>query len=60
MDAGEMTILHSTPEAFFARIEPTEVVEKSLRISMPGCYTSMGRVKRKHVQLENEQTCPAP
>ncbi len=54
IDSGEMTILHSTPEAFFARIEPTEVVEKSLRISMPGCYTSMSRVKRKHVQLENE------
>ena len=54
MDAGEMTILHSTPEAFFAKINPTDVVDHSLRISMPGCYTSMSRIKRKHVQLENE------
>ncbi|MBQ7318883.1 MAG: alpha-mannosidase [Clostridia bacterium] len=52
--AGEMEILHSTPEQFFARIHPTEIVDHSLRISMPGCYTSMGRIKRKHIQLENE------
>lgn len=54
MKTGEMTVYHSTPEAFFARIQPTLVVDTSLRISMPGCYTSMGRIKRKHIQLENE------
>ncbi|MBQ7336826.1 MAG: alpha-mannosidase [Clostridia bacterium] len=53
-ERGEITLLHSTPEQFFARIEPTEVVETSLRMFAPGCYTSMGRIKRKHVQLENE------
>ena len=46
--------IHSTPERFFAKINPTAVVEESLRISMPGCYTSMGKIKRKHALLENE------
>lgn len=46
--------IHSTPEAFFSEIAPTEVVDRSLRISMPGCYTSMYRVKKLHAQLENE------
>ncbi len=46
--------IHSTPEAFFAEIAPVDVVERSLRISMPGCYTSMYRVKKLHAQLEAE------
>ena len=46
--------IHSTPEAFFAKIQPTEVVDTSLRISMPGCYTSMGKIKKKHAYLESE------
>ncbi len=46
--------IHSTPEGFFAEIEPTAVFDKSLHISMPGCYTSMYRVKKLHAQLENE------
>lgn len=46
--------IHSTPEKFFSEIEPTEVVDSSLHISMPGCYTSMYRVKKLHAQLENE------
>ena len=50
----ETEFLHSTPESFFSEINPTEVVDKSLRISMPGCYTSMYRVKKLHAQLENE------
>ena len=45
---------HSTPEAFFNRAKPSAVYDKSLRISMPGCYTSMASVKKKHAQLENE------
>lgn len=47
-------LIHSTPEKFFSLIDPTEVYKQSLRISMPGCYTSMGKIKRGHVQLENE------
>ena len=54
MEKGEWQLIHSTPEQFFASIHPTETVERSLRISMPGCYTSMGKIKRKNVQLENE------
>ena len=46
--------IHSTPEAFFAQIEPLQVFDRSLRISMPGCYTSMYRVKKLHAQLERE------
>lgn len=50
----EIEFIHSTPESFFAEIEPKDVVDKSLHISMPGCYTSMYRVKKLHAQLENE------
>ena len=46
--------LHSTPEKYFYEVEPTYSFDKSLRISMPGCYTSMYRVKKKHALLENE------
>lgn len=46
--------IHSYPEAFFARMTPAHEVDTSLRISMPGCYTSMGKVKRKHALLESE------
>ncbi|MBQ9745062.1 MAG: alpha-mannosidase [Clostridia bacterium] len=48
------TFVHSTPENFFASINPREVVDSSLHISMPGCYTSMYRVKKLHAQLETE------
>ena len=50
----EAKFIHSTPEKFFSEIEPTEVFDKSLHISMPGCYTSMYRVKKLHAQLEAE------
>ena len=61
---GSMTILHSTPETFFARIDPKIVHAKSLRTSMPGCYTTMSRIKQKHAELENnlwmtEKLCSA-
>ena len=46
--------IHSTPEAFFAAIRPQCVFDRSLHISMPGCYTSMHRVKALHAQLESE------
>ena len=46
--------MHSTPERFFAEISPKEVVDSSIRIPMPGCYTSMYRVKKLHAQVENE------
>lgn len=46
--------IHSTPEKFFSEITPKEVFDRSLHISMPGCYTSMYRVKKLHAQLEAE------
>ncbi len=51
---GDMKVLHSTPENFFAKINPSAVHNKSLRTSMPGCYTSMSRVKQGHAKLENQ------
>ena len=50
----DIKFIHSTPENFFVAISPKEVVDRSLRISMPGCYTSTYRVKKLHAQLENE------
>ncbi len=51
---SENEYLHSTPEKYFSEVTPTYSFNKSLRISMPGCYTSMYRVKKKHALLENE------
>ena len=50
----DVKFIHSTPEKFFSEISPTRVFDRSLRISMPGCYTSMYRVKKLHAQLEGE------
>lgn len=47
-------VLHSTPEQFFADIKPASKIEKSIYISMPGCYVSMSRLKRLHIELENQ------
>ena len=53
-EAEGIEVLHSTPEQFFAQIQPTARVEKSLYISMPGCYVTMSRLKRLHIELENQ------
>lgn len=54
MREGGVNLIHSTPESFFAKINPQVEVNKSLYISMPGCYSSMSRIKRKHIKLEND------
>ena len=54
INTSENKYLHSTPENYFKEVEPKYSFNKSLRISMPGCYTSMYRVKKKHALLENE------
>ena len=64
IEEGSMKILHSTPETFFARIDPKIVHDKSLRTSMPGCYTTMAHIKQKHAEFENslymtEKLCSA-
>ncbi len=51
---GDAKYVHSYPEAFFDEIAPDYRVNESLWISMPGCYTSMARIKREHIRLENE------
>jgi len=51
--AGYFTLLHSEPDYFFAKIDPSVVRSGSLRSSMPGCYTSVVRVKQQHAALEN-------
>ena len=53
-DSDDIEYVHSCPEQFFAQMRAEAEFDKSLRISMPGCYTSMGKVKRAHVKLENE------
>ncbi len=50
----EYEYVHSYPEAYFAENEPKSEVDKSLRISEPGCYTSLIGVKQRHIRLENE------
>ncbi|MBR3836209.1 MAG: alpha-mannosidase [Clostridia bacterium] len=52
MDSSETPIMHSTPDDFFAKINPTDRHGKSLRISMPGCYTTMSSVKARHALFE--------
>ncbi|MBQ0099422.1 MAG: hypothetical protein KBS91_02605, partial [Firmicutes bacterium] len=54
IDSSSCEIIHSYPENYFKEINPTKVFDKSLHISMPGCYVSMSKVKRKHIALENE------
>lgn len=53
-EKGNYEIIHSTPENFFAELDPTYTVDRSLLIAMPGCYTSSICVKQKHLDLENE------
>ena len=62
--ADSVTVLHSTPEHFFAKIDPEIVHKGALRTVMPGCYTSMVQIKQKHAALENalytaEKLCSA-
>ena len=64
-EMGEsMKIIHSTPEHFFAKINPEIIHRGALRTVMPGCYTSMVQIKQKHAALENalytaEKLCSA-
>ena len=54
--AGELRVIHSTPEAYFADVRRQKpdlpVVDKGLHSSNVGCYTSVMEVKRLHRQLE--------
>ena len=54
MKIDGMEIMHSTPEALFAdNIKISGTVNKSLITCMPGCYSSMARVKQAYRRTEN-------
>ena len=46
LTSDDVRYIHSTPEDFFAKISPSAVFDRSLHISMPGCYTSMRSIKQ--------------
>lgn len=54
----DWTILHSTPEAYFADLETQRSQLPRIRTDLnyynQGCYTSQIRIKQLHQQLENE------
>jgi len=49
-----LEIVHSTPTQFFSEAEFKGYHKGSLVSCMPGCYTSLSTLKRKHAELENE------
>lgn len=53
IDSSDIPVMHSDPDTFFGRINPTDRHHKSLRISMPGCYTTMSGVKSRHAIFES-------
>ncbi len=53
IEEEKIEIIHSTPENFFANIDPEIIHSKSLRVSMPGCYTSVSEIKLLHAKFED-------
>ena len=53
IDEGALNVIHSDPDTFFARLDPKKVLSRSLRTVMPGCYTSISKLKQRHAQLEH-------
>lgn len=51
---AEFEVVHSTPEAYFAEIEPTATYTDSLQPCLIGAYTAMQSIKQKHIELENK------
>ncbi len=53
----ELELRHSTPERFFASIAPHHdrlpIVVGEIQKSFNGCYTSMARLKRAHLETES-------
>lgn len=46
-------IIHSTPERFFAEVNPTADYADSLSC-LVGCYSSMSSIKKAHIELEDK------
>ena len=53
-ESKDIEIVHSTPERFFAEVNPTDVVAKSLIPTMVGGYTAMVGMKQKYKTLERQ------
>lgn len=51
---SDYPIVHSTPEQYFAELEPTAEFHKSMQPCLIGCYTAMQSIKAKHIELENK------
>ena len=51
--AGE-EMVHSTPEQYFAELEPKVEFTRSMQPCLIGCYTAMQSIKIKHIELENK------
>ncbi len=47
-------VVHSTPEAYFAELEPSKTFSKSMQPCLVGAYTSLSSIKNKHIELENK------
>ncbi len=52
--ANGVTIIHSTPEAFFAKAEPKATYAEALQPCFVKCYTSIARLKHRYAELENK------
>ena len=49
-----VTVLHSTPEAFFADAKAKVEFDKALEPCFVKCYSSIAKLKRKYAELENK------
>lgn len=54
MENSPFSMLHSTPEKYFADLEPKAEVSRSLQPCLIGCYSAMQSIKQKHIELENK------
>ena len=53
IENSDIEICHSSPDEFFAEINPEYVHKNSFTISMPGCYTSVSKIKQAHADFED-------
>lgn len=53
IEKSDIEIIHSTVDDFFNDIEPQAVHKNSFNISMPGCYTSVSKIKQAHADFED-------
>ena len=49
-----VTVIHSTPEAFFAASTPQATYAEALQPCFVKCYTSIARLKRRYAEVENK------